>query len=44
MVGKLRERCTGVFTTLVLDLEAELRRDEDWLAGVVAELQRGEGT
>lgn len=44
MAGKLRERCTGVFTTLVLDLDAELRRDEDWLAAVVGELQRAEGT
>jgi len=44
MVGQLRERCRGAFTTLVLDLDAELRRDEDWLAEVVGALQKPEET
>jgi probable F420-dependent oxidoreductase len=42
LVAKLRERCTGLFTTLLLDLPAALRRDEDWVADTIDALHREE--
>jgi len=40
LVPKLRERCAGVFSTLLLDLPPRLRRDEDRVRGIVSALQR----
>ncbi len=40
LVKRVRERCTGVFSTILLDLSPELRRDEDWLQETVEALQR----
>lgn len=38
LAGKLAERCRGLFSTLLLDLPAKLRRDEDRVKSIVAEL------
>ena len=39
LVAKLRDRCSGIFSTVLLDLDAELRRDEDWLGETIRALQ-----
>lgn len=39
LVPALRERCDGLFSTVLLDLPAELRRDHDWVTETVAALQ-----
>ncbi|HJO24646.1 MAG: TIGR03617 family F420-dependent LLM class oxidoreductase [Myxococcota bacterium] len=40
LAAKLKERCSGIFSTLLLDLAPELRRDEDWIAEIVDSLHR----
>ena len=40
LADRLRERCSGVFSTVLLDLPAELRRDEAWVAKTVDALHR----
>ncbi|MBW2235712.1 MAG: hypothetical protein JRG85_09970 [Deltaproteobacteria bacterium] len=40
LAGKLAERCSDIFSTVLLDLAPGLRRDEAWLAETVATLQR----
>jgi len=40
LADKLKERCSGVFSTLLLDLSADLRRDEAWVADTVDALHR----
>lgn len=39
LVTRLRERTEGLFSTVLLDLPPELRRDHDWVAETVAALQ-----
>lgn len=39
LVPKLRERCTGLFSTLLLDLPPRLRRDEERVREIVAALR-----
>ena len=39
LVAKLRDRCSDIFSTVLLDLTPELRRDEAWLAETVKALQ-----
>jgi probable F420-dependent oxidoreductase len=38
LANKLTERCKGLFSTLLLDLPAKLRSDEDRVKSIVAEL------
>ena len=38
-VERTRERCRGLFSTLLLDLPAELRADDDWVRETVAGLR-----
>jgi hypothetical protein len=40
LADKLKERCSGVFSTILLDLSADLRRDEAWVADTVDALHR----
>jgi len=40
LAPKLRERCEGIFTTILLDGSSALQRDEDWLRATIAALQR----
>jgi probable F420-dependent oxidoreductase len=40
LVGELRKRCEGLFSSVLLDLPAELRSDTDWVADTVAALQQ----
>ena len=40
LASKLRERCSGVFSTLLLDLTPELRRDDAWVGETVQALQQ----
>ncbi|MBW2315477.1 MAG: TIGR03617 family F420-dependent LLM class oxidoreductase [Deltaproteobacteria bacterium] len=40
LASKLRERCSGVFSTLLLDLAPELRRDDAWVGETVQALQQ----
>ncbi len=40
LVGKLSERCSGVFSTVLLDLTPELRGDDAWVGETVEALQR----
>ena len=37
----LKERCAGLFTTVLLDLPAKLRADEDRVRSIVADLHAG---
>jgi probable F420-dependent oxidoreductase len=39
LVTRLRERCSDIFSTVLLDLTPALRRDEDWLEETVRALQ-----
>jgi len=41
LVGRLRERCSGIFSTVLLDLEPKLRSDEAWLKETIKALQSG---
>ena len=38
LAGKLKERCSDIFSTVLLDLTPQLRRDEDWVAETVGTL------
>jgi probable F420-dependent oxidoreductase len=40
LVTRLVERCSDIFTTVLLDLGPELRRDEAWVEATVAALHR----
>jgi probable F420-dependent oxidoreductase len=40
LADRLTERCSGVFSTLLLDLPADLRRDDVWVAETVDALHR----
>ena len=40
LAAKVRERCTSLFSTVLLDLPAALRRDEDWVAETVAAIRK----
>ena len=40
LADRLTERCSGVFSTVLLDLPADLRRDEAWVAKTVDALHR----
>ncbi|MEE2677040.1 MAG: TIGR03617 family F420-dependent LLM class oxidoreductase [Myxococcota bacterium] len=40
LADRLKERCSDIFSTVLLDLAPQLRRDEDWVAGTVDSLQR----
>ncbi len=40
LAPRLRERCDGIFTTILLDGSSALSRDEDWLRATIAALQR----
>ena len=40
LASKLKERCSDIFSTVLLDLSPQLRRDEDWVAGTVDSLHR----
>ena len=40
LVAKVRERCSDIFSTVLLDLAPELRRDEAWVAETVEALHR----
>ena len=37
--SRMIDRCSEVFTTVLLDLDRELRSDEDWVAKTVSTLQ-----
>ncbi len=37
--ASVRERCEGLFSTVLLDLPGELRADDDWVRDTVASLQ-----
>lgn len=39
MAATITQRCTGVFSTVLLDLAPALRADDDWVAGTVKALQ-----
>jgi probable F420-dependent oxidoreductase len=39
LVAKTRERCEGLFSTVLLDLPPTLRRDDDWVRETVAGLR-----
>lgn len=39
LVAKVRRRCADLFSTVLLDLPAGLRRDDDWVTETVAALQ-----
>lgn len=39
LASRVRERCSGLFDTVLLDLPPRLRRDEAWVAETVAALQ-----
>jgi len=41
LVGKLHERCTDLFSTVLLDLAPELRSDDAWVRETVEALHRG---
>ncbi len=38
LATKLNERCAGIFSSVLLDLPAEARRDRDWVGEIVAAL------
>lgn len=40
LVGRLRERCAGVFSTVLLDLPPELRSDDHWVRETVDALHQ----
>jgi hypothetical protein len=40
LAATLVERCSDIFSTVLLDLTPALRRDEAWLADTIATLQR----
>jgi probable F420-dependent oxidoreductase len=40
LVSKLRERCAGVFSTVLIDLPPDLRKDHDRVRGIVQDLRR----
>ena len=40
LVAKVRERCSDIFSSVLLDLAPELRRDEAWVGETVQALQR----
>jgi probable F420-dependent oxidoreductase len=40
LVPGLRDRCTGLFSTVLLDLPPRLREDEDWVAETVKAVQK----
>ena len=40
LVARLKERCSDLFSTLLLDLAPALRRDEDWIAETVEALHQ----
>jgi hypothetical protein len=40
LVPRLRERCAGTFSTLLLDLPPRLRRDQERVREIVGALQR----
>ena len=40
LAEKLSERCSGLFSTILLDLAPELRRDEAWVGETIAALHR----
>lgn len=44
LTSRVTERCTGLFDTVLLDLPADLARDDDWVAETVARLQSQGGT
>jgi hypothetical protein len=40
LADRLTARCSGVFSTVLLDLPADLRNDEAWIAETVDALHR----
>ena len=40
LASRLKERCSDIYSTVLLDLAPELRRDEDWVADTVGSLHR----
>jgi hypothetical protein len=40
LVTRLKERCSDLFSTVLLDLASALRRDEAWVGETVEALQR----
>jgi hypothetical protein len=44
LVPRLRERCGGLFTTLLLDLPPALRADAERVRAIVAALREEEGS
>ena len=40
LVAKLRERSAGVFSTVLIDLPPDLRKDHDRVRGIVRDLRR----
>ncbi len=40
LADKLKERCSGIFSTVLLDLAPKLRQDEVWLGETIAALQQ----
>lgn len=40
LAAKLKERCSEIFSTVLLDLTPQLRRDEAWVAEIVDALHR----
>ena len=40
LAAKLKERCSEIFSTVLLDLTPQLRRDEAWVAETVDALHR----
>jgi probable F420-dependent oxidoreductase len=40
LVGRLKERCSDIFSTVLLDLAPQLRRDEAWVGETVEALHR----
>ncbi|MBW2241901.1 MAG: TIGR03617 family F420-dependent LLM class oxidoreductase [Deltaproteobacteria bacterium] len=43
LVTRVRERCSDIFSTVLLDLPPELRRDEAWLSETITALHREAG-
>ncbi len=40
LADKLKERCSGIFSTVLLDLDPKLRQDEAWVGETIAALQQ----
>jgi hypothetical protein len=41
LAPRLRERCEGLFTTVLLDGASALQKDEEWLRATIEALQQG---